>query len=38
LDSGVVCEGNVESEKYRIKLMWKIREGIKEGMINDGYV
>jgi len=36
--SGVVCDGTVASEPSRIKLMWKLREGITEGLLHDGYV
>jgi FAD/FMN-containing dehydrogenase len=38
LASGVVCDGTVASEPSRIKLMWKLREGITEGLLHDGYV
>ncbi|PNF27569.1 D-2-hydroxyglutarate dehydrogenase, mitochondrial [Cryptotermes secundus] len=38
MGSGIIHDGTVASEPSRIKLMWKLREGITEGLLHDGYV
>ncbi|KAJ9600104.1 hypothetical protein L9F63_009615 [Diploptera punctata] len=38
LETGVVLDGTVASEPSKIKMFWSLREGVTEGLLQDGYV